>query len=65
MRRFFGAIVGVGGLGLFAYGGVKFLTGASFNDLLAIGQNINVSVAQSIIFGFIALVLGSVLLFAS
>ncbi len=44
---------------------MKFLTGASFDDVLAIGQNISVSVAQSILFGFIALVLGSVLLFSS
>ncbi len=58
-------MVGVGGLALFAYGGVKSLTGASFDEVLAIGQNINVSVAQSILFGFIALVLGSVLLFVS
>ncbi len=44
---------------------MKFLTGASFDDMLTIGLNMNISIAQSILFGFIELVVGSVLLFAS
>jgi hypothetical protein len=64
MRRFFGGVVGVGGVFLLAYGAVKFFTGSSFGDEVAIAQNINVSVAQCLTFGFIALVVGGILTFA-
>jgi len=61
----FGGIVAIVGLVVCAYGAVKYFTGSSFSDELAIAQTINLSVAQCVAFGFIAFVLGGILLFAS
>jgi len=58
-------MVAIMGLGVCAYAGVKYMTGSSFSDQLAIAQSINLSVAQCVAFGFIAFVLGGILLFAS
>ena len=51
-------MVAIVGLFVCAYGGVKYFTGSSFSDELAIAQSIKLSVAQCVAFGFIAFVLG-------